>query len=163
MLIKGATGSNAGIINGGFEVAERPDNEPPIYQRVDGSDGWLFVNPRVNRWTVGDQQDKDTRTTLSRGRAQSVAEAVGRLPHEVGSAWQVLDREINKWAVQQLRVVDVEVSVYACTHARTHTHTHSQKHKETHAHTPDSLARMPCSLASMHICTYGKRQTTCST
>ena len=92
VLIKGATGLNADIINGGFEVAERPDDEPPIYQRVDGSDGWLFVNPRVNKWMVGEQQDKDARTTSSRGRAQSVAEAVGRLPHEVGSAWQVLDR-----------------------------------------------------------------------
>ena len=37
VLIEGATGSNSDIVNGAFEVAERPDNEPPIYRRADAT------------------------------------------------------------------------------------------------------------------------------
>ena len=145
MLIEGAIGARSGIVNGGFDVAEWPDNEPPIYRRFDGSDGWLFVNV-VDKWTVGDQQDKDARKTLRgrylRGRrAQSVEEAAGRLPHEVGTEWQVFNG--NRKTLQQLRllhgeeaeVVIAQVSVYEhtiqpSTQARAHAsaHTHAQGH-----------------------------------
>ena len=43
VLIEGATGLNSGVVNGVFEVAERSDNEPPIYRRADGRDGRAHV------------------------------------------------------------------------------------------------------------------------
>ena len=51
VLIEGATGQNAGIVNGAFEVVERPENEPPVYRRADGWDVWLSVN-NGGQWAV---------------------------------------------------------------------------------------------------------------
>ena len=110
VLIKGATGPNSGIINGAFEVAERPDNEPPIYRRVDGRDAWLYVD-KDGEWAVGGKEDKDARKTSSNCWAHSV-EAKGRLPHELGAAWQVVVS--GEWTEQQLRVMhrkEVEVAI----------------------------------------------------
>ena len=133
VLIEGATGSKSAIVNGGFEVAERPDNEPPIYRRADGSDGWLYVS-NAGKWTVGDEEDKDTRET-SLGWAHSVEAAEGRLPHEVGAAWKVHHNDSMKVSgnptEQQLRVLHgeeaevaiAEVCVYAHAPAGTHTNT----------------------------------------
>ena len=88
-----------------FEVAERPNNEPPIYRRADGSNGWLYAN-KNGKWAVGDKEDKDSRRTSLICFACSVEAAEGRLPHEVGAAWQVLDG--GEWAEQQLRVLHGE-------------------------------------------------------
>ena len=44
VLVQGATGPNSAIINGAFDVAERPENEPPVYRRADGSDCWLYID-----------------------------------------------------------------------------------------------------------------------
>ena len=104
VLIEGATGSNSGIINGSFEVAERPDNEPPIYRRADGRDGWLFVGSD-GKWEVGPMKDKDARKTWSTCCAHSVEQAQERLPNEVGAGWKVYDN--GKWTEQQLRVLHV--------------------------------------------------------
>ena len=125
VLIEGATGLNSGIINGAFEVAERPDSEAPIYQRADGSDGWLYVN-KDGRWTVGGKGHKGarkTRMSFDLCRAHSVEAADGRLPHEVGAAWQVDNS--REFAEQQLRVLHGEAAEVAiakvCVYARLHT------------------------------------------
>ena len=126
VLIEGATGSTSGIINGAFEVAERPDNGAPIYQRADGSDGWLYVSS-FGWWVVGDEQAKNTRETSARCSAHSVEMAEGRLPEEVGAAWQVDDGQ--EFTEQRLRVLHgeaakvaiAEVCVFAGLHAYTHT------------------------------------------
>ena len=119
LLIDGATGEHAGIVNGGWEVAERPEGEPPIYRRADGSDLWLFV-ACDGTWSVGDKEDKDERKTLETqtwGWAYSVA-AEGRLPHEVGTAWKVLDGE--EWTEQTVRVLhgeEAEAAIAEVMHA----------------------------------------------
>ena len=61
-MIEGATGPISGMVNGSFEVAERPDNEPPIYWQADGWDGWLYVSS-TGRWAVGSKKNKDRRKT----------------------------------------------------------------------------------------------------
>ena len=85
LLIDGATGKNAGLVNGGWEVVERLEGEPPIYRRVGSRDWWLFV-ASDGTWWVGDNQSKEKRTIQSSGWAHSVAAAKGQLPHEVGTA-----------------------------------------------------------------------------
>ena len=106
VLIEGATGPNSDFVNGRFEVAERPNKEPPIYSRADGKDGWLYVD-KNGRWAVGDKKHKaECKTgTLTGGScwAYSLKAAQGRLPEVVGTAWWVL--HIGK---QQLRVLPGE-------------------------------------------------------
>jgi hypothetical protein len=127
-ITQNSVGSNSDIVNGAFEVAERPDNEPPIYRRADGSDGWLYVN-KDGDWMMSDKEDKDAHKTSLEGTAHSVEAAEGRLPHEVGAAWKALDS--GEWTEQQLRVLHgeeaeaaiAEVCVYAWPHACMHAHT----------------------------------------
>ena len=138
VLIEGATGSSAGVVNGRFKVAERPDNEPPIYRKADGSDWWLYVSRR-GTWVVGDTRNKDERRSLMSAAFSSEA-ADGRLPHEVGRVWKVCDG--GKWnqtpppyTDQQLRVHDeVCACMRACTHACTCPHSHAHTHTRTHAY-----------------------------
>ena len=155
MLIEGATGPNLGGINGAFEVAERPDNEPPIYRRADGRDWWLFVN-KDDKWEVGSKESKDARKTSSARTAHLMEAAQGRLPHEVGTLWKVWDD--REMAEQQLRVlhgveaeaVIAEVCVYAhmhapCARASTHTCRHTNRWPLTYS--SRSLSPPICILA----------------
>ena len=44
IVISGATGYGAYMLNGAFDVvADRPVGEPPVYRKQDGSDLWLHV------------------------------------------------------------------------------------------------------------------------
>ena len=160
VLIEGATGPNSQLVNGDFEVAERPDNEPPIYRRVDGRDWWLFVNKDDN-WAVSHKEDKDARKTSSTCTAYSVEAADGRLPHEVGAAWKVYTG--TELVRQQLRVLhghEAEVAIAeVCVCVKTHecTQAHTNMHACTHAHMrarPHTLTHLhTCTHAHMHTCT----------
>ena len=142
-MIEGATGPNSAIINSAFEVAEWPDNAPPIYRRADrwhGLNRWLFVNSEDN-WVVSDRETKNNWAgerefkNGPRGVAFSEEAAQGRLPHEMGT-WKVFDgRKLNK---QQLRVLhgkEAEVAI-AMVCGYMHTLAHAQMHtgKHTRAH-----------------------------
>ena len=105
VLIEGSIGPNSYFVNGTFEVAERPENEPPIYRRADGSDCWLYIS-KGGQWSLSGKENKDARKTSSMCWAHSVEVAEGRLPHELGAAWKVLDS--REWTEQQLRVVHGE-------------------------------------------------------
>ena len=140
VLIQGAAGPHSGIVNGAFEVARRPDNQPPLYQRADGRDGWLFVNSRGN-WAVGNKTNKDRRKISPGGCAFAVEEAEGRLPHEVGAAWRVRvngeltgaadnEGQLSECQLQVLHGAEAEASIarvwmIARTHKFTHTSTGS--------------------------------------
>ena len=144
VLIEGATGLNSSTVNGTFEVAERPDKEPPIYRRAGGIDAWLYVN-HTGKWAVGDNWDKDVRKTSSMCWARSVEEAQGRLPHEVGSAWDVVDGVESRrgeyhsvgYTEQQLRVLHGEDTAAAiakvCVYARRYAGAQVRTRTRTHA------------------------------
>ena len=107
--------SISGIINGAFEVAEWPDNEPPIYRRADGRDGWLYVDSE-GKWAIGSEKDKDALGLWSWAYAYSVEEAQGRLPHEVGLTRTVYDENARGWFEQPLRVLHGEAEVLVVCH-----------------------------------------------
>ena len=62
ILVAGATGKNAYLINGHFELGEGTYNHAVLYQQVTRSkhpqdQGWLRLTPR-NRWVFGDAESK---------------------------------------------------------------------------------------------------------
>ena len=157
VLIEGATGPKLAIINGVFEVAERPDHEPPIYRRADDRDGWLFVNS-VGGWVVSNKEDKDERKTSSTGWAFSVEAAQGRLPHEVGARWMVsVSGELTEHRLRVLHGKEADAAIanvcaYACTHASTHTSMHTRTYAPKDAHTHTRARRH----VRMHACTHAR-------
>ena len=140
LLIDGATGEIADTVNGGWEVVERPEGEPPIYRRADGSDWWLFV-ACDGTWMVSSKDAKDNRKTHSRGWAHSVAAAEGRLPHEIGTAWKVWNG--REWTEQTVRVVHGEEAEAAITEV---------VHACMCAHVCVCACMCVCLTESMHAC-----------
>ena len=156
VLIEGATVLNSGLANGAFDVAERPDNEPPIYRRADGRDWWLFVN-KDDEWAVGDGKNKDARKTSSRCTAYSMEAADGRLPHEVGAAWNVyigkelIEQQLKMLHGHEAQAAIAEVCVYVRTHECTQVHTNVHTCMRVHARTEARVCTHTRTHARTHM------------
>merc|ERR1712034_160227 len=73
MVITGATGPDAHMVNGTFDRVprERKPGGAPVYRKRGDDDNWLYLVPNYNAWTVGSTKNKDTRK--AEGSACTVA------------------------------------------------------------------------------------------
>eukprot|EP01046_Picozoa_sp_COSAG06_P083948 COSAG06_NODE_30802_length_532_cov_0.812933_1_plen_141_part_10 len=84
VVITGATGSGADLVNGRFVFVDRE-----VYQKVGATDRWLFLT-RNDKWMVGGTDGKNKRKIKATGWAHSVVLAGGMPPVAGAVPWRVL-------------------------------------------------------------------------
>ena len=96
VVISGAAGPNAAVLNGRFEQVEWE-----VYRKVGEPSRWLYV-AKNDCWMVGDTGGKDKRRTVSFGTAHSLVKAAGMPPPAGAGRWKV--RDSGKWVEQTVKV-----------------------------------------------------------